>query len=415
MNPDSRKLLTKVRKHYEASHDFNGLPLSSVDTADTGLREVVIDLIRNGHMDLVRGDRHPNPHIKALPAERIDVQISKIEEQGLGSGCLYPTAKHLQDSPSRVSQVDAPFTHELELGAAQLEFRAFDLRVLEFYRNDPRYDYKIDDIHGQIRRREDASAGQIAQDRLTFFKFGFAYNDKLERAVASFLRYLRDLPPEQQQFFKTCQLEDSYKLHPDFYRTQIMGAFPQRLSIYDAFLKEKHVVNEMCEKIGKPHLFRTSDGRPAGFGILIRPTKKEFRDFALLLDQLLSDDLNPEFFAGDIPTTETWKREDGSMHRRRVGTIMLLRRWLEKHFDPQEPEAIDELFKKLRAVRNARQKPAHKVEDNDFDQVYLKAQRDLINDAFDVARTIRMALENHPNLQGYIVPYKLRMARVWDR
>ena len=54
----------------------------------------------------------------------------------------------------------------------------------------------------------------------------------------------------------------------------------------------------MCELIGKPKLFRTEhhdSKRPSGFGILIRPTKKAFRDFALQLDQLLSDDTNFKF------------------------------------------------------------------------------------------------------------------------
>ena len=117
------------------------------------------------------------------------------------------------------------------------------------------------------------------------------------------------------------------KLHPDFYRTQIIGDFPERISIYDAFLEEKHIINEMCERMGKPPLFRSNNKaheRPSGFGMLIRPTKKEFSDFALLLDQLLSDDLNRKFFKGDIPVSEVLTRQDGSTVTQSIGSITLL-------------------------------------------------------------------------------------------
>ena len=412
MTRDSKELLAEVREHYRASHGFNGLPLHSVDTANAHLSEVVIDLIRQGHVDLVRGDGHPNPHIKALPAEPIDVQISKIEAQGLGTGCLYPTPKHLWRFRSSVSQ-DAPFTRELELGAAQLEFRVFDLRVLESYRNDPRYDYEADNSHGRIRRRDESTgAAPIVQDKLSFLEFGFAYNDELDRAWVCFLRYLRDLPPELQQFLAMHQLDGTYKLHPDFYQTRIVGAFPVHVSIYDAFLAEKHIINAMCRRIGKAPLFRTSKGRPSGFGILIRPTKKEFRDFVLLLDQLLSDDLNYQFFEGDISTTKVLMREDGSKHKHKIGTITLLETWFQTYFQSEEPEVIDQLFKNLREIREARQKPAHKVEDNQFDPAYIKAQQELITKGYDAVGTIRMALENHTNVRGYAIPRHLREARV---
>ena len=410
MTPASKKLLTAVREHY--SHGFNGLPVYSIDTANPDLSEVVRDLIRNGHVDLVRGDAHPNPHIKALPAEPIDVQISKIEAQGLGTGCLYPTPKHLQCFRSRVSQ-EAPFTRELELGAGQLEFRVFDLRVLEWYRNDPRYDYETDNSHGRIQRRDDSTGvAQIVQDKLSSLEFGFAYNDELDRAWVCFLRYLHDLPPELQQFLAMHQLDGTYKLHPDFYQTRIVGAFPVHVSIYDAFLAEKHIINAMCRRIGKAPLFRPSKERPSGFGILIRPTKKELRDFVLLLEQLLNDDLNYKFFEGDIPTTQVLTREDGSKEKHKIGTITLLETWFKQYFQPKEPEALDQLFKNLREIRKARQKPAHMVEDNQFDPRYIEAQQELITKAFNAVSTIRMALENHPNVRGYPVPHQLREARV---
>lgn len=416
MSTNPLQLLSIIREQYVNSDDFNGLSVHALDIADPALVGAIIELINNGAVDLVRGDNHPNPHIKAYPADSNDDQIRKIKERGL-EGCLYPTPKDLQ--ANRVVEEDiGPYTRELAFGAPQLDYRIFDLRILEWYRNDPRYYYNVDDIHGTIHQCSgtEGPKGQILQDSLDFFEFGFAYNKELDRGVAAFLRYLHDLPAEQQTHLSNYQLNGEYQLHPDFVRTQLIGDFPERVSIYDAFLEEKKIINEMSRLMGKPPLFRSDNKayeRPAGFGILIRPTKKEYRDFSLQLDQLLSDDLNRDFFKGDIPTSEQLTREDGSKVTQSIGTIKLLEQWLQNNFRTPEEDFVRQLFKDIRFVRAERQKPAHKVDDNDFDQAYTKAQREQIQKAFNVVRSIRMILENHPLAKSCEVPDWLREAKVW--
>ena len=71
------------------------------------------------------------------------------------------------------------------------------------------------------------------------------------------------------------------------------------------------------------------------------------------------------------------------------------------------------MFANFRTVRKVRQKPAHKVEDNEFDQKYVAEQRELINKAFDAVQTLRMVLENHPAAHKHEVPDYLREAKVW--
>ena len=416
----SETLLTNVREHYESSRDFNGLPINLLDKTNLHLKDIIVELIRSEEIDLVRGDIHPNPHIKALPVELINTQIRKIEEQGLGTGCLYPTPKHLKQFGTKRSE-NAPFTLELELGTPQLDFRMFDLRMLDWYRNDPlRYSYNSNDIQGRIDQRSNTQVAdnQFVQDKLDNFEFGFAYNDKLERAVAVHLRDLHKLPPEQQRFIASHQLKGNYDVHPDFYRTEIIGDFPEGISIYDAFLKEKKIINEMCEKIGYQPLFRTNKTaslRSSGFGILIRPTKKEFQGFALLLDKLLSDDLNRNFFKGDIPVSEILTREDGSTVSIQIGTITLLEKWLKKYFKPKDPDLINKLIKDLRAVRKARQRPAHKADENQFDSAYMDQQVELIAKVYNSVRTIRKILENHPSIQEYDNPDWHGDSKVWIR
>ncbi|MBD8892881.1 AAA family ATPase [Roseibium litorale] len=407
-------ILNEVLGFYLESGDFNGLGVflmtSAADVA------VIRELVSDGSLDLVRGDAHPNPHIKAFPADSVELQLEKIDALGL-AGCLYPTPQLLKERNAGANEA-APYTRALKEGAPQLSYRAFDLRALEWYRNDPRFDFDVDDIHGRILQKEGTQVAEraVVLDGLEFFEFGFAYDEEMHRALAAFIRYLHDLPEAQQIEMQKHELPGLYKLHPDFFRTQIIGDFPERMSIYDAFLQEKVEINRMCELMGKPKLFRTEYvdlKRPRGFGILIRPTKKEFRDFALLLDQLLSDDLNREFFKGDLELNRNLTDEDGNRVTQSKGTIQLLEEWIGSKLRPAEPAAMAELFDNLRAVRKVRQKPAHIVEDNEFDQNYVAEQRELITKAYDAVRTLRMVLENHPATRGHEVPDYLREAKVW--
>lgn len=409
-----KEIVTAALNYYLKSGDFNGMGVAHL--TQTGDVELIKKLIADGRLDLVRGDGHPNPHIKAFEAEPVEVQIKKIDEGGL-AGCLYPTPQLLAEHGAGAHEA-APYTRALKKGAPQLSFRTFDLRVLEWYRNDPRFDFDVDDIHGRILQKDGTQIANraVVKDGLEFFEFGFAYDREMHRAIAAFIRYLHDLPEELQIQMEVHELDGSYSLHPDFIRTQIIGEFPERMSIYDAFLAEKKQINRFCMQMGKPPLFRTEFGelkRPDGFGILLRPTKKEFRGFALLLDQLLSDDLNRDFFKGDVNLNSNLTDENGNPVMHSKGTITLLEEWLAKKFQPTDPEPIKQMFADFRSVRKVRQKPAHKVEDNEFDQKYLTEQRDLIRSAYRAIRTLRMVLENHPAARKAEVPEYLRKGRVW--
>ncbi|MEX0318721.1 MAG: hypothetical protein AB3N21_12255 [Ruegeria sp.] len=305
-------ILDRVLETCLQSGDFNGVGVEQLTQVRDA--ELITELIADDRLDLVRGDGHPNPHIKAFQAEPIDVQLKKIDEAGL-AGCLYPTPQLLAEHDAGASEA-APYTRALKEGAPQLSYRAFDLRALEWYRNDPRFHFDVDDIHGRILQKDGTQVADraVVLDRLEFFEFGFAYDDNMHRAIAAFIRYLHDLPEALQLEMEKHELSGSYKLHPDFIRTQIIGDFPEKMSIYDAFLQEKLQINRFCAQMGRPPLFRSEFDdlkRPNGFGVLLRPTKKEFRDFALLLDQLLSDDLNREFFKGDVEQNRYLTDEDG--------------------------------------------------------------------------------------------------------
>ena len=383
-----KDLLATVINHYLNSGDFNGYRVTP--NIDAG---VIATLISDGKLELHCVDRHPNPSIRAFPAEATNEQISKIHHL---DGCLYPTPDLLRDHIP--SDIESPFTTMLAQGAAQFEFRAFDLSVLEFYRNDPRYNYTTDDIHGAISVKQEPS-GLRASDEVFLQTFGYCYDDDTNRAVAVFLRYLHDLTPEHQRIWQAKLLDGKYYLHPDYYRTSILGEFPERLSIYDALLAEQQEINRMAQTSGKPPLFRRTyepNLRPKGFGILIRPTQQAYDSFVHTLDKLMSENLNRDFFDGDLDLSETAVKQSGEKITIQVPTVRLL----EQRFEGATSPNKDRMLATFRRIRRLRQRPAHVLMDDDlFDQKFLKEQRALIQDAYNAVRTIRSLFETHLSIQ----------------
>jgi hypothetical protein len=146
--------------------------------------------------------------------------------------------------------------------------------------------------------------------------------------------------------------------------------------------------------------------KPREFGFLVRPTSKEYYNFVHLLDKMLSENLNKAFFEDDVSD----HYEDG----RRKGTINMLDEWVRKFFSIDHWEPWDEAIDTIKEVRNLRQKPAHAVVENEFDQQYLEKQRELMIEAYDALRALRKILEIHQSVGETLdVPDYLRKGKIW--
>ena len=251
------QILDEITASYGASHDFNGLPVNRLQSDhgwdDGELKEHLHILIESNEISLVFGDNHPNPHIKALPDEPKEQQLAKLENALTTQACGYPTNDHLAAVVDPATYAGQPYVLELALGEPQLAFRAFDLSVLEFYRNDPRYSYKTNDISGWISTNDGRSQpGSLPdRDRIYLQHFGFCYDEDLNRAVAVPIRYLANLTPDHQQMWKTKELSGPYQLHPDYDRQQ-RGEWAENISIFEAFIEELKLVNRMSELMSRP-------------------------------------------------------------------------------------------------------------------------------------------------------------------
>jgi len=410
-------LLNEITSHFLESRDFNGIHFGVLKReSEVGTEELVKTvraLVKQDLVAVLHQDHTVNPHIIRLVLPNKDDQLDKADAEALANACLYPTPTYLEGVVERSEYTGRPYSLRLALGEAHLAFRSFDLSVLEHYRNDPRYYYRNNDINGSISVGDDHfETGTMRESDEVLLKFGFSYDGDMHRAVAVFLTDLAFLTPEHQQIWRAKQLGDEYKLHPDFYRNMVVGAWGQKVPLFHAFALEMWLINQAADMMNRPSLFREDFGRypsdtPRNFGFLIRPTSKEYNDFVHLLDKLLSDNLNKKFFDDDVSD----QYEDG----RRKGTINMLDEWVRKFFRPVDWEPWEEAIKAIKKVRKKRQKPAHAIIENEFDQEYISKQRELMIQAYSALRTLRMVLENHPDVsrEELDVPNAIREGRIW--
>lgn len=411
-----------VEKQYFESGDFNGMPIYRlVDDFDVESKEFRSAIREAIVQETLSATFHGNTHIRAFsgyPKEKI-IEWFDTEEYP-SHICLYPHAKKLENSTELISYKDSPYELELAKGAGQLDFRTFDLSVLEYYRNDPRYSYKTDFIHGSICIEDEffESESVPESDQILLKTFGFGYDKKLNRYVAVFIRYLSDLSPEHQKVWAAKEVKGNINLHPDYYASSIEGSWGSKLSIFEAFVQELKIINEMSVIIGKPELFHRcySTDRPKEFGFLLRPTQSEFNTFMLLLDKMMSDNLNKKFFENDVELESEEERADGKIVVRAKGTIQILESWINKYFNPVDRKPVDEMLATFRKVRNLRQKPAHKVSTDTFDQEHFRKQRDIVVRSYDSIRTLRLILANHPAVKKKPpeIGEHLAKGEIWD-
>jgi len=399
-------ILQEVTRFYLESRDFNGITALNLaqklgvkwGDLHTQLRE----LIEQDLLGVLYSNNDVNTHILRVGFPPREVQISGLQADELYHTCIYPCPAHLTKVVDFSLYKDEPYKLCLALGEPQLAYRSFDLSVLEFYRNDPRYLYNNDDINGfiSVSSEYDQSDMMPERDKVLIETFGFSYDDELNRAVAVYLRYLSDLSSEHQQIWKAKELIGDYQLHPDYYRNTIVGDWGEKVPIFSAFINELYIINQMAKAMGRPPLFRQDYGeygeeRPQKFSFLVRPTLEEFNNFVLLLDKLLSDNINKEFFKNEVPYETEIERDDGKIQIQPKGTLQILDNWVRKYFRTSDWKPWDESIKTLREVRKLRQKPAHALNENLFDQRYFKEQRELIIKAYSAIRTLRLLLANH--------------------
>lgn len=409
LSANAADLMGLVRERYIGSGEFNGLHIRAKLVEPT--RAPAIELLKAGLIEVMTGADYMNIHIRPWPSRRsVEDQIQDIEDlDSAGYGvCLYPTATGMKGVrlPSKLN--GRPYARAMARGKGTLELAYFQFDVLEQYRNDSRFRFGFGDSGASMGLSDEAfeDEGVFERDHVGLNHIGFAYDltrydpsdpeSPIERRVAVFYCDLITLTPEHQRRWETYEVDGTdLEPHPLWWNGQ-MGSWPDGVGPFTRLFMELKNLNELAVLAFGEAMFRSTD-RPAEMGWLLRPAQREWDDFVLQLDKVLSDNLRSDFFeAAGIEAVD----ERGQ----RIGTLKRFQRFL------QSGGVAEEQAKKIVApmaeVRHARQGPAHRIRPNLTDRTFIHQQIELLRNIYSALGATRHWLASHPKCVEWEEKYK---------
>lgn len=402
-------LLRNVRQRYLQSPDFNGYHIRGTAVVDE--RMPAVELIEAGLLQVVTSSDYMNIHICPWPSRRsAEDQINDVDELDIADYgvCLYPTPAGMKGVrlPNRFS--GRPYARAMARGKGTLELAYFQFDVLEQYRNDSRFRFGFGDAGASMGLRDEAFEHEdvFERDHVGLSHIGFAYdlsgfdpddpNSPIVRRVAVFHCDLVSLTPEHQRRWETYQVEGSgLEPHPLWWNSQ-MGHWPDAVGPFTRLFMELENLNELSTLAFGQNMFRTTE-RPADLGWLLRSSQREWDEFVVQLDKVLSDNLRPQFFdsAGVAGIGED---------RQRIATLNRLQRFMQGGGSSEEEAR--KLLGPLREVRKYRQGPAHAIRHNITDRTFIHRQIALLSDITDAMGALRHWLASHPDCKEWQEKHK---------
>lgn len=411
----------RVYNFFIESSDFNGIPLRNISRELKINYEYSIDLIKELVIeDIISIQSSTNPHIIRFKHYPVDSQIHILEEAKkttetihkfgeitLASEdtefpiCLYPSKNYLSKKRDLTEFKNAVFTKQLALGEPHLKPIFFEIEVLDRYFNDPRYEFEFKDYSGQISCNYDENEKPIVREEDNIFlkTFGLGFDENGDRLAVAYLRYLKDLTSEHQVFWKSKEKIGNCKMLEEYHQNTIEGNWTFSYSIFSGFLGEQKCINDLAELVFSKPLFRKTfenEHRPKEFTFFFTPTLKNYNDFILLLDKMISENINTAFFEGKVELYEFKELENGLVERKIKGTLQIFEEWLTSVFNVKGNGTISELFKPLKKIRRERQNPAHRINENQYDRQLIEKQKEVMNEVYSVFRNLRNIFHQHP-------------------
>ena len=285
------------------------------------------------------------------------------------------------------------------------------------YSSDPRYAFSFRDYGGSISIADefDQASDVPERDKILLQTFGLGYDAERRRVVVAYLRYLGRLSPDHQAIWNSRLISRNCKMAFAYYQNTIAGDWVEEGSIFEAWIEEQCVINDMCRLMGRSPIFRKTfreAERPNEFTLFLRPTRKNFYDFVQLLDKMLSENLDPSFFANEVAVEEEVELPGGRVEVKRRGTLSMLEEWLKGKVRLKDTSAFDDVLSPLREVRNLRQTPAHKIFEDEYYEGYFDQQIALMKRTYQALNTLRLMLALHPSTRGYRIPDWLKEGRI---
>lgn len=399
ISSEAAELMGLIRERYLSSGEFNGLHIHS--TLVEPSRAPSIELLQAGLVEVMTGADYMNIHIRPWPSRRsVEEQIQDIEQLSRADYgvCLYPTAVGMKGVRLPNKLRGRPYARAMARGKGTLELAYFQFDVLEQYRNDSRFRFSFGDSGASMGLSDEAFEDEdvFERDHVGLNHIGFAYDltrydptapdSPIERRVAVFYCDLITLTPEHQRRWETYEVDGTdLEPHPLWWNSQ-MGRWPDGVGPFTRLFMELQNLNELAVLAFGEAMFRSVD-RPAEMGWLLRPSQREWDDFMLQLDKVLSDNLRSEFFkAAGVESFD----ERGQ----RMGTLKRFERFL--HSGGMAEDKARKIVSPMALVRNARQGPAHRIRANLTDRTFIHQQIELLREIYSALGATRHWLATHP-------------------
>ncbi|RZJ99932.1 MAG: hypothetical protein EOO46_21505 [Flavobacterium sp.] len=418
----------KVLDFFVNSHDFNGISLRNISEIFSIDYRQSIDIIK----ELVSEDKisiqsSTNPHIIGMQHYPKQSQLDILEQakditvtyrEFLNTRiaventeypiCLYPSMQLLSEKRNVENYGYAYYSKRLALGEPQLKPIFFDVEVLARYYNDPRFEFQFEDYSGRIYCKYDEQENPMLRDEDDIYlkTFGLGFDKENNRLAVVFLRYLHNLTPEHQIYWKGKERTDDCKVLEEYYQNAILGNWTFSYSLFSAFLGELKCLNDLSKHIFKINLFHESfedEKRPSEFTFFFIPTLKNYHDFIHVLDKMISENINKSFFKNKIELF-TLTEENGINIKENKGTLRLLEEWLTSIFNVKGDGSVAGIIKPFKNVRSERQTPAHKVKENVYDKTLIDKQKETISNVYNSMRQLRNIFSLHPKAKDFEIP-----------
>lgn len=432
-----RKIENLIYNFFLNSYDFNGIPLRNISNELEIEYESSIDIIKELVIeDLISIQSSTNPHIIGFKHYPTESQIKILEDAkeitetiqefvGIKMSfentdfpiCLYPSKKNLKSKRNLDEFGNAVYTKQLALGEPHLKPIFFEIEVLERYFNDPRFEFEFKDYSGRISCKYDENEKPILREEDNVFlkTFGLGFDENNNRLTVVYLRYLKNLTSEHQIYWKGKERSGNCKILEEYHQNTIEGNWTSSYSIFSGFLGELKCINDLTEYIFGKKVFRKSfeeENRPKEFTFFFTPTIRNYNDFISLLDKMISENINKDFFEGKVDFFEFKELEEGIVERITKGTLQLFEEWLTIVYNVKSDGSVNELFKPLKKVRRERQNPAHRINENEYNLKLIEKQKEIMNSVYNVFRNLRNIFHQHPKAKKFIIPEWLENGKI---
>lgn len=412
-----------VYDFFVESNDYNGIPLRQV-SEELGVEYVesidIIKLLVNDGYVMIQSSTNPHIYNFVNSKERQNTILESakditeiIENNGYFQIhyentdypiCLYPTPNVLQKK--RDVSAMGFYSKRLALCEPQLKVIYFDLNVLERYSNDPRYELHYSNYSGYISYEcdKDCNSELPERDQIYLKSFGLGYDSNYNRIICVFLKDLGKLSEVQQAYWYSFEISDTNcKMTEEYYKNMIIGCWTNSYSMYRAFICELNTLYELSQVAFGTSLFLSTFDEGA-ISFLFLPTSKNYYEFTLKLDKMISDNLNRNFFKTFTMEMYSYKEKDGVVEKINKGTIQLFETWLKQYYQTTDTKGLDDIFKSFKKVRRERQIPAHKTIDNTFSKEYAKKQDLLMREVYYAMSSLRHIFQLHPKAKDVKIP-----------